>query len=410
MCCLLCSYCIKGSVSVFLSKKKIFILYIVFSQLGTSGLIANSESSASLSFCIADLKFSNNGLKVCELGQGVYSAFRGYDALYGQGALWAHVWNFLANFNKPMWFISPRLSDNNIKDVAVDVLEKSGGKAYSSLLALKRDVLFKRLASERNNNQNRTSIADYSAIIFVRKEMRSLRDFIKRYPNVLVVDQKSACFVGNKYLTHSLFQNDEYLMNYRPKCCVCPKRLSTRKIKQILHELASDYCVIKPINASMGRGIVIVERENLLKAVKGVFQQDTEIESEDESSYAYWKKDKNEIFLIEEYVPSKQVCVDDKWYDPTMRVAFIVVVDNGKMQINFLDAYWKLPGKALDANGSFTELHKSHVAKQGKGSCAVTPDDFKLVTTQLEGVLLKLFCKMHTIDTVDELSGSMNFY
>lgn len=385
---------------VIFNKKMVLFLCVVFFQWTTSSSVTAKEPVTGLSFCIVDLKFNEDKLKICEFGQGVFSTFRGYDSLYGQGALWAQVWNYVAQFNKPIWFVSPKLNDKNIKDIAGDVLEKFGGKAYSSLLELKRDVLFKQMAAQKMTKHNKNKIDDFSAIVFVRKDIQNLKNFIKIHPSILVVDEKSGWFVGNKYLTHSLFQNDTELMNYRPNCLVCTKRLSTKKTNQILHELSSDYCVIKPINASMGRGIVIVERDDLLKALGRIFQQETNSESADESSYNYWEKDRNEIFLIEEYAQSKKVYMDGKWYDPTMRVAFIVVVENGKIQIKFLDAYWKLPEKDLDAQGSFTERHKSHVAKKGKSSCVVAVGDFKKVKTILEGVLLKLFYKMHTIDVI----------
>jgi hypothetical protein len=304
----------------------------------------------------------------------------------------------MAQFNKPIWFVLPRLNDKNINDIAIDELEKIGGRVYSSLLALKKDDLFKKLAEQKCDNISKTKISDFSTIVFVRKCAKCLQGFMRKYPHVLIIDETSAWFVGNKYFTHLLFCDDEYLMKFRPRCAVCLKWSLMAKIRQIIRKLACDYCVIKPIDASMGRGIVIVESKKLEETLKNFFKKNDTASDKQASEVAYWQHDKNDTFLIEEFVPSKYICVDGKWYDPTMRVAFMVVVDNGNMKIDFLDAYWKLPSKALTEEGALTEVHKSHVMKGGKSSCAVDRDDFKRVSAILNDVLLKLFKKMYAVD------------
>ncbi len=376
----------------------IYILSIFFlcAEVLSGGSI--EEISPQISFCIADLKFDGDRLKICEFGQGVYSTFRGYDALHGPGKMWALVWEYLAQFKKPIWFVSPRLNDENIQEIACNDFKKIGGRTFRSLLELQNDAEFKQASEQKADKKDKIKISDYSGFLIIRKKMDSLQNFIKQHQNILVLDQTSAGVVGNKYLTHLLFDGDNDLIGYRPHCRVCNKRNCSAQINDIFRFMPAARYVIKPIASSMGRGIVIVENDLLQEALTCVVGKKKELPILQDSEIDYWQADKEETFLVEEFVESLPVHVNNKWYDPTMRVAFIVIVEDNLPLVTFLDAYWKLPAKAISEGGTITETHKSHIVNDGQSSCLVDRDDYKLVTMILGAVLPKVFKKMYSIE------------
>jgi hypothetical protein len=78
-----------------------------------------------------------------------------------------------------------------------------------------------------------------------------------------------------------------------------------------------------------------------------------------DEAYTFWNTYKESHFLVEEMVLSKPLVVDQKIYDPTMRVIFMLHYFNGAIKIDYLASYWKLPSKSLSEEGTLTERHKS---------------------------------------------------
>ena len=60
-----------------------------------------------ISFGVADMKYDGRQVKICEFGDGAFSAFVGYDLLYGTGAMWKKFWKYLKRFHAPIWLIDP---------------------------------------------------------------------------------------------------------------------------------------------------------------------------------------------------------------------------------------------------------------------------------------------------------------
>ncbi len=374
-------------------RLRIVFLLLLFFVLARNSIFC-SLTCPSISFCIADIKFDGEKLKICEFGQGVFSTFRGYDTLHGKGALWSLVWAYLAQFKKPVLVVSSQLNGTNMERIAVDELRQRGGNVFSSLSDLIKDKRFKQIVAQDKDKQERMTISDYSGFVIVRQDSFYIQNFIKKYPSILFFDEKSSRFVGNKRLTHLLFDGDSDLMQYRPRCKICSKNKCVSQAMAIFKDMPSEKYVIKPINSSMGRGIAIVEKDFLKDALFCVASKKSELPVLKDSALDYWQLDKNDSFLVEEFVASMPVYVNDKWYDPTMRVAFIVTTESGATRVTFLDAYWKLPAKAISEDGTLTEVHKSHIVKGGKSSCVVSLDDYTCVTRILDGVLPKVFNKM----------------
>jgi hypothetical protein len=353
------------------------------------------SNKPSISFCIADIKFNDNTLKICEFGQGIFSTFRGYDSLHGRGKMWILAYEYLAQFKKPIWLVSQMVNKKNMADVAIEDLKKTGGNAFTSLLELQNDPIFQRAAS-LNSNICPRNISDFSGIVIVRKLSPFLQSFIQQYPNILVVDEKSSRFVGSKYETNILFKSSTHLLTYRPRFQICRKHEKTLPLEAIIKNIPAQYYVIKPVNSSMGKGIVMVEKNNLAHTLSIICRKNKDLPTTNEPTLEYWKHDKSSMFLVEEFVPSKPIYANDKWYDPTMRIAFIVSEDGNGTDMAFLDAYWKLPAKALTEEGTLTEKHKSHIVKGGQSSCLVSREDFAQVSKLLHPMLLAFFAKMES--------------
>jgi hypothetical protein len=327
-----------------------------------------------LSFCIVDLKFDGEKIKICEFGQGLGSTFKGYDALYGQGQIWTKFWHLLASLHQ-----SPRFFSTNVlkKEFAPEIFSKIGGRHIQSINEIKPSS---------------------SKCIFIvsntKKEMFSCDEVKQHSPHCLILDEVTKKFVASKYETGLLFDNPDF-ENYKPHFKIFPKEYSPLLAQQILEALKSTYIVLKPINASLGRGILMVEPHQLEQALRIILKkEDYPKTQKDASSFSYWAKDRENFFIAEEFVCSKKIIIDQKPYDPTMRVVFVLFNSAGIPCINFLDSYWKLPAKALTEDGTFTEQHKSHVETKRKCSACVDSNDFEIVKAQLCLLLPQIYLKM----------------
>lgn len=326
-----------------------------------------------LSFCIVDLKFDGQKIKICEFGQGFDSGFKGYDALYGKGQLWAKFWAALASLKKPLWLLGSQLK----RDLAPDSYKKAGGYVAHAI------------------NEIKSFSSPFILMVCgTHKKNFSAFEFKKNHPECIILDEVTKKFVSNKYETCLLFDDHE-LATYRPRFMLIPKEYTPTLTYDIAQQLNSQYIVIKPINASLGRGIVAIEPPQLDCALLILCKkQNSSLAPHDEDSYAYWASDREKFFIAEEFVPSKTILVDSKPYDPTMRVAFVLFNNAGTPCVSFLDAYWKLPTKSLNEQGTFTELHKSHVVSKTKCSAPVDPSDFESVKAQLCLLLPQIYLKM----------------
>lgn len=323
-----------------------------------------------LSFCIVDLKFDGKRIKICEFGQGFTSTFKGYDKIHGRGQMWAKFWHLMGSLNYPLWLFS---SDYLKKEFAPDVFEKVGGRTARILNELKP--------------------ASSKFILIVRGKSDVFRTIRQRYPECIVLDAATKKFVSSKYETGRLFENPN-LAPYKPQFILAHKNYTPTLAYEITEKITSPLLVVKPTNASLGRGIVVIEPQQLDALLHIILKQKPSIYEHGDHNLSYWAGDREKFFIVEEFVSSKTIYVDSKPYDPTMRVAFVIFNKSGSLNINFLDAYWKLPSQSLNENGSLTQQHKSHVESDKQCSFPVDKDDFEVVKEQLNLLLPSLYLKM----------------
>jgi len=343
-----------------------------------------------ISWCIADLKFDGEQIKICEFGEGRYSQFKGYDALYGEGKLWEEFWQFLNTFNLPMWFVHKRTRSNERKEFAYDTFTQLKGNAATSHLAVRYPNSTAKQVHKKF--QNHAGIILLESLSWPEAQFKN---FCTQHPEFITLGQAVNYTVRTKYATNKLFQ-DAGITAYKPLFKLYPKKYTRTLAQTIINDLAPNTMfVIKPISASCGHGIIIIDAQHLDHTLNLIFEQHAKIKRDfSDNSYTYWTHDFNKQFLVEAYAPSKPINANNKFYDATMRVIFSLFNNDGQMGIYFFDAYWKLPSKALNEYGTLNDKHKSHIVSNGMSSAPVDPADFAKVKQELSCFLPVLYGKM----------------
>jgi hypothetical protein len=347
-----------------------------------------------ISFCIVDLKFDGNQIKICEFGEGLESRFKGYDHLYGQGSAWSMLWEFLHSFGLPVFLVDRGMCQKNSLDFALRDFSANRGNYVRTMSLLEQNVLF---SKKIKNIHPKRGIDNKACIIALRTlglQPISVHNFKKKYPQCLILGDATATSLRSKYKTNLLFKDPE-LASFKPKFKICEKNYTATLAKSIIDELKTPLFVIKPTDGSLGNGIIIVEKKQLDSTLKLILKDKNLLEDmRDDNSYYFWAKDASKFFIVEEFATSKTIYVDEKPYDPTMRVIFGLAHNAGTMCITFFGAYWKLPTKPLDDDCSLTEKHKSHVGGSCSCSAKVDGKDLEQVKAHLLCLLPKMYIKM----------------
>lgn len=121
--------------------------------------------------------------------------------------------------------------------------------------------------------------------------------------------------------------------------------------------------MIKPRGAFSGQGVIIVNCEHLDSTLEYILSRSNELQSDPDNSYKYWYYDGFDSLLVEESVESDPISVahlDNKIYQPTMRVAFILVYNDQTIDVEFLGGYWLLPYFAISEDGTLNDRHKAY--------------------------------------------------
>ena len=130
------------------------------------------------------------------------------------------------------------------------------------------------------------------------------------------------------------------------------------------------------------------------------FAAQSYLQKHPDKKYAYWLKSREDTFLIEKYYPSdclsfshpledEKASLGEYRYDATMRLAFILQYNEGKMSYHCLGGFWKLPSKALEEDGTLNE--KSISCCEPPFYTAIDPALFKEVNIQMEKAMLLLY-------------------
>ncbi len=372
--------------------------------LFSSALTKEKEQAAykpSFTFMSIDLKYTTKKeIKILEFNAGKTSGTFGYQRLYGPGIVWGELWEQLAKLSLRPYVVSkqPIYSPNLLRH-----LNETGGAWAPTLDELTTNPQFEQLASK----QHPKTLADFSGIVIYRYRERiqnhyeRICHFRSQYPNLLTLDEISSPYQRNKLVMSMLFEHAG-LQAFRPKYRAYQKKYTPALANTISRDFShASKVVIKPFDSSQGYGIIIVDHQHLDTMLRAMLSDGTIDASKipyNQRDIDYWRHDKNEFLMVEEFISSKPIIIDEKPYDPTMRVFCSLHNDrNGEIVCNTWGYYWKLPSHPLDAPVNFNDRHKSNI-HGGPSSARVGSLDRTIVHEILSQLLPEAYKAMHHID------------
>jgi hypothetical protein len=220
-------------------------------------------------------------------------------------------------------------------------------------------------------------------------------DFEKRFPGVVVIDKSSFPFWIDKYQMTRLFAQDEILSTFKPKWSNYKKEYTPNLAAQIALDLQCDTFVIKPRGEFMGKGVIIVQRQDLDEVLFYIITKNGALAENKDPAYTAWQQDPFDSFIVEEFVTSDSLTIshlENRVYQPTMRVAFLLVYNQQCHYVHFLGGYWKTPLLSLNEEGDFMQKNKD-VCKSPYYA-AVEPKIMQVVEKELSIALPILHEKM----------------
>ncbi len=323
-------------------------------------LSAESKYPVDVSYFVADLKFSQeHGVKICEIQHGILSTFFADAFLNGEnGILAPKVVKEFAKIPLTKWTVLKHIAFINLVKV---IQSAPDWEKRTSFHAILMDPKFDNIAKIPPTDPN--DIASYQAMIYSQSSMvRSYDYFQENYPGIIIIDAATHPYWIDKYKMSLLFRNNSTLINIKPAWQLYLKQYTPELAQDIQNEIPSDLYVIKPRGAFLGDGVIIVSKENLDETLQFILRKTPTLQSHPDNSYNYWFKDPFDSFLIEKYYPSDLIQVrhlDNKTYEPTIRVAMIMSYDKGVIDFNFLGGYYMVPCMSINEEGTLNETRKA---------------------------------------------------
>lgn len=369
-----------------------------------------------VSFLYADLKYRDGALKICEFGEGKSASrtnstvsYRGSDYSIAS-PYWALFWEYCARLGLPVWFVGSAFTNQNIEDKRMfgwSEFVALGGRHFETIRQLEQDVQFQ----TRSKKTAIKTLRDFQGIVIYRyrdhrriNRLKEFQAFQQKYPNIFFLNQVSKSYASNKHNLAELI-DDIGLQQYRPAWKTYKKEYTPKLAQTIKQDLGCTQVVIKPINSGRSNGIIMVHGDKLDRVLKDLFGKKTNQCKRNNvqlnhcpghsQTYAYWAKDKNNVFIAESLEESKPLTYQGKLYDPTMRVVFILAHDQGKLSLTFLGGYWETPCAALHDKTSLTKKHKSVAEDEGSvAGIKINEHDFSGVKKMMSDFLFPLYAAM----------------
>jgi hypothetical protein len=355
--------------------------------------IYTAEYPADVCFMVADLKYNaRQGIKICEIQQASLSLFNGDTfRMEEEESIHKELLRTLSLSNKNGWIVADGMADKNIVSA---LTHSSFWQSPQDMIALVSDSNFMNRAK-----QSATDIYDlssYQGFLYVNgSDLCVIDDFAQRFPGMIVIDKSSFPFWIDKYQMTQLFAEDELLSTFKPQWGNYKKIYTQDLAAQIGNDLQCDTFVIKPRGEFMGKGVIIVQRQDLDEVLFYIITKKGILAENKDPAYAAWKKDSFDSFIVEEFVASDAIAIphlENRMYQPTMRVAFLLVYNKQCHNVHFLGGYWKTPPLSLDEEGDFMQKNKD-ICKPPY-YCAVDPEIMQLVQKGLSIALPVLHKKM----------------
>ncbi len=326
---------------------------------------ALENSAADICFGCADIKYDQGNFKIVECGDGIYMSLRATEIIMNNkeynlvSPFWGLFWHQIAEFGLPVWHIEA-ISDKSA--LAVNEYKTLGVGYAASFAALEKSNDFQQ--AHKKIVQTPTRMTEYAGIIVFAATKEHTRDgvgykkFQKQYPHFIYVNSATRDYLKQKDTTYKLFQRAG-LDAFIPRFGIFPTTFNADTAKQITKLLPDNQLlVIKPTYSSLSIGVNVINAKTLPAFLRLILQHPETIGDSAPRALSFWRSTNQPQFVASEYVPSQTIYKNNKPYDPTMRVIFIMHHDQGTIHTNVLGGFWKIPVKPLnDASATETEKH-----------------------------------------------------
>lgn len=376
---------------------KIFVTFFLF-NFSQGFIYAESKYATDISYLVVDFKYSQkHGIKICEVQHGSLSSLLG--DLYisgGDGSISPQIANFFTRFSANKWaagLIYPPVKRS--LDAKGWVFEATISKLIKDQAFLERAALIP---------ANPFSINSYAGFVYADFDIvRNYKYFHETYPGILFLNAATFPYWRDKFKMNTLFDHNDELRQYKADWRLYPKKYDPHLAWKIQEEMPSELYVIKPRGETLANGVLVVKNSELDTVLKMILDPLPILEKHPDKRYSYWFKNKDDTFLVEKYYPSDLLSfplpLNDKisseeiyHYDPTMRLAFILQYEEGKMTYHRLGGFWKLPCKALEEEGTLNELRIT--CGEIPFYTSVEPELLNEVNAHMEQAMLLLYEEM----------------
>lgn len=179
------------------------------------------------------------------------------------------------------------------------------------------------------------------------------------------------------------------------------------------------YYIFKATNQHKAEGSFIVMGKEIPSALLALKNRDSESFSpvhdcseRFKKQLAYWRSSEcNRFVVLQKYVSSDPLHVNDNHYDPTGRAVFAVMGDDKDTQIVLLDGYWKLPRQPVSEHLSISSSI-SHISSrfsnrnsQKTNSVLFTDKEKELIQKQLHDSFLNIMIRSSPTQLITTLAS-----
>jgi ankyrin repeat protein/tetratricopeptide (TPR) repeat protein len=374
--------------------------------------VCEQHMAAKVIFASVDLKLTKTDeIKILEFGEGMLSGFDGFKFATGQNIV--------------------TLLKEKARELSLPPLILNG---MPGLDMVDHDVIDKELATllPPSGDFFPEQLSRYAAI-YGGSQIRPVKK-----PWILGMGDSVLNFTfENKHITHFSFETSG-MQHTRPRaltfnCSINPRAASDKIRKKLLG--ATQFVLKKP-DLEGGQGTIVVNDRDLdvvievllcfklpsderrilsflsekMRAVEAyrehLKQQGYSAEklqnkvTMDVQQFERWHHGKGSYFMVEEYITNKPITYEHKEYDATMRVAFLLVRDNGIVFCAPFACYWKLPPQPMDAECQLRDKTVSSFSVDRHTAAVVNSNDQSVVYRQLQHLLPKVGVEMMQRDIV----------
>lgn len=318
----------------------------------------NQKYPVDVSFLVADLKYSEQkGVKICEVQQAILCAFRADRFAYGdEGNMVPHFIKIAEQLPRPYWTNFSHIFDPGM----VSCMKNQNWNPIENLEDFKNDPTFAVNCTKAPLDP--FDISTYHGVVYVSPfELDDIDAFRAAYPGALMIDAATWDYWIDKYKMSALFDQNPELSQFKPRWKLYKKKYSRKLAQTVIKDLQCDRFVIKPRDEFRGNGVLIVDKKDLDETLKLILKKKSALKRDDDPSVRYWYNNNSDSFIVEEFVSSDPVYVEHlggKLFEPTIRVAFMLIYNKNSIHVEFCGGFLRLPPLALDETGTLNQKYK----------------------------------------------------